>query len=213
MTTSHHTFSGGSHHQLSFPWLWYPSCSPSSHSSPLGVYSKHSSRLNPFKMIECQIISLLCSESFSGSPCPQRKSRSQWFLILSKTTILYQGPQGSAWTGSSLLFLWLRFLLPLATWLHSHFFLLFCEHTGHTLILGLNLLNSVRFLSHVQLCNPMDHSTPGLPVHHQLPEFTQTHVCWVSDAIQPSHPLLPPSPAFSLSQDQGLSNESVLHAR
>ena len=39
------------------------------------------------------------------------------------------------------------------------------------------------------LCDPMNHSTPGLPVHHQLPEFTQTHVHWVSDAIQPSHPL------------------------
>ena len=47
--------------------------------------------------------------------------------------------------------------------------------------------------------------TPGLPVHHQLPEFTQTHVHWVSDAIQPSHPLSSPSPpAFNLSQHQGL---------
>jgi len=55
------------------------------------------------------------------------------------------------------------------------------------------------------LCNPMDCSTPGLPVHHQLPEFTQTHVHWVSDAIDPSHPLLsPPPPAFNLSQHQGL---------
>ena len=55
------------------------------------------------------------------------------------------------------------------------------------------------------LCDPMDCSTPGLPVHHQLPEFTQTHVHWVSDAIQPSHPLLSPSPpAFNLSQHQGL---------
>ena len=45
------------------------------------------------------------------------------------------------------------------------------------------------------LCNPMDCSTPCLPVHHQLPEFTQTHVCWVDDAIQPSLPLLPPSPS------------------
>ena len=48
---------------------------------------------------------------------------------------------------------------------------------------------SVQSLSRVRLCNPMDRSTPGLPVHHQLPEFTQTHVHWVSDAIQPSHPL------------------------
>ena len=44
------------------------------------------------------------------------------------------------------------------------------------------------------LCDPMDHSTPGLPVHQQLPEFTQTHVHWVGDAIQPSHPLSSPSP-------------------
>ena len=51
------------------------------------------------------------------------------------------------------------------------------------------------------LYDPMNHSTPGLPVHHQLPEFTQTHVHWVSDAIQPSHPLLSPSPpALNLSQ-------------
>ena len=55
------------------------------------------------------------------------------------------------------------------------------------------------------LCNPMDCSTPGLPVHHQLPEFIQTHVHWVGDAIQPSHPLSSPSPlAFNLSQHQGL---------
>ena len=55
------------------------------------------------------------------------------------------------------------------------------------------------------LCDPMNHSTPGLPVHHQLPEFTQTHVHWVSDAIQPSHPLSSPSPpAPSPSQHQSL---------
>ena len=55
------------------------------------------------------------------------------------------------------------------------------------------------------LCDPMDCSTPGFPVHHQLPELAQTHVYWVGDAIQPSHPLLSPSPpAFSLSQHQGL---------
>ena len=55
------------------------------------------------------------------------------------------------------------------------------------------------------LCTPMNHSMLGLPVHHELPEFTQTHVHQVNDAIQPSHPLLPPSPpAFSLSQHQGL---------
>ena len=55
------------------------------------------------------------------------------------------------------------------------------------------------------LCDPMDCSTPGFPVHHQLPELTQTHVHQVDDAIQPSHPLSSPSlSAFNLSQHQGL---------
>ena len=55
------------------------------------------------------------------------------------------------------------------------------------------------------LCDPMNHSTSGLPVHHQLPEFTQPHAPRVSDAIQPSHPLSSPSPpAPNLSQIQGL---------
>ena len=71
------------------------------------------------------------------------------------------------------------------------------------------VLISVQFSSVTQscpaLCSPMDCSMPGLPVHHQLPEFTQTHVHWVSDAIQPSHPLSSPSPCtFNLSQHQGL---------
>ena len=55
------------------------------------------------------------------------------------------------------------------------------------------------------LCDPMNHSIPGLPVHHQLPEFTQTHVHRISDAIQPSHPLSSPSPpAPNPSQHQSL---------
>ena len=69
--------------------------------------------------------------------------------------------------------------------------------------------HSVQFSSVAQscptLCDPMDCSTPGLPVHHQLLEFTQTHVHWVDDAIQPSHPLSSPSPpTFNLSLHQGL---------
>ena len=64
----------------------------------------------------------------------------------------------------------------------------------------------VQSLSRVRLCDPMDCTTPGLPVHHPLPESTQTHVHWVDDAIQPSHPLSSPSPpAFNVSQHQGLS--------
>ena len=55
------------------------------------------------------------------------------------------------------------------------------------------------------LCDPVNHcSMPGLPVHYQFPESTQTVVHWVGDAIQPSHPLSSPSPAFNLSQHQGL---------
>ena len=55
------------------------------------------------------------------------------------------------------------------------------------------------------LCDPMNRSTPGLPVHHQLPEFTQTHVHWIGDAIRPSHPLLSPfPPAPNPSQHQSL---------
>ena len=65
--------------------------------------------------------------------------------------------------------------------------------------------SSVQSLSHVLLCDPMNCSTTGLPVCHQLLEFTQTHVHWVGDAIQLSHPLSSPSPpALSLSQHQGL---------
>ena len=54
------------------------------------------------------------------------------------------------------------------------------------------------------LCDHMDCSTPGFPVLHHLPEFAQIHAHWIGDAIQPSHPLLSPSPAFNLSQHQGL---------
>ena len=70
-------------------------------------------------------------------------------------------------------------------------------------------LLSAQFSSVIQscptLCDPMDCSMPGLPIHHQLPEPTQTHVHRVSDAIQPSHPLSSPSPpAFNLSEHLGL---------
>ena len=79
-------------------------------------------------------------------------------------------------------------------------------------------LSSVQFSPVTQLCptlcSPMDCSMPGLAVHHQLPEFTQSHTHRVSDAIQPSHPLLSPSPpAFNLSHIRVFSNESVLRIR
>ena len=82
------------------------------------------------------------------------------------------------------------------------------------------IISSVQFCSVTQSCptlcmsDPMNCSRPGLPVHYQLPEFTQIHVHWVGDATQPSHPLLSPSPpTINLSQNQSLSNESALRIR
>ena len=98
-------------------------------------------------------------------------------------------------THHSVLTEWLLFFHP---------FLLYCS--------------SVPFSSVAQsrptLCDPMNRSTPGLPVHHHLPEFTQTHVHRVSDAIQPSHPLLSPFLlAPNPSQHQSLFQESTLRMR
>ena len=67
--------------------------------------------------------------------------------------------------------------------------------------------DQIRSVAHscLTLCNPMNRSTPGLPVHHQLPEFTETHIHWVGEAIQPSHPRSSPSPpAPNPSQHQSL---------
>ena len=82
--------------------------------------------------------------------------------------------------------------------------LFLCSLCGFNIFSGLYWFSSVAQLC-LTLCDPIDGSTPVFSVHHQLPEFTQTHVHQVSDAIQPSHPLLSPSPpAFNLSQHQGL---------
>ena len=91
--------------------------------------------------------------------------------------------------------------------LHGH--IIITESTAYIRALGVVCsISSVQFsslLSHVQLWNSTDCSTPGLPIRYQLLELTQTHLHRVSDAIQPSHPLLSPSPsAFSLSQHQEL---------
>ena len=76
------------------------------------------------------------------------------------------------------------------------------------------ILSSVQLLSHVRLCDPMNRNTPGLPVHHQLPEFIQIHVHRVGDAIQPSHPLSSPSsPAPIPPSIRVFCNESTLHMR
>ena len=124
-------------------------------------------------------------------------------------------------------FWYFRKILLLCFWLSSHilasaplllfwplfmFYLLsFKKHTYQYLSLcKLKIIwRCFQFSSVAQscptLCDPMNRSTPGLPVHHQLPEFTQTHVHWVGDAIQPSYPLLSPSPpTFNHSQHQGL---------
>ena len=84
-----------------------------------------------------------------------------------------------------------------------------CTYWVPTKTWSLKMLSSCCCCSVAQLCptfwNPMDCSMPGLPVHHQLLELTQTHVHWVSDTIQPFHPLsLPSPPTFNLSQHQGL---------
>ena len=76
---------------------------------------------------------------------------------------------------------------------------------SHAFLLSWFLQFSSVAQSYLTLCDPMNCSMPGLPVHHQLLEFTQTHVHWVGDAIQPSHPLSSPSsPAPNPSQHQGL---------
>ena len=76
---------------------------------------------------------------------------------------------------------------------------------------GIHQFSSVA-QSCLTLCDPMDCSMPGLPVHHQLPELTRTHVHWVSDAIQPSHPLSSPFlPTFIFPSIRVFSNELVLH--
>ena len=77
--------------------------------------------------------------------------------------------------------------------------------------------SSVQFSSVARLCltlcDPIDCSMPAFPVHNQLPELAQTDVLWVGDAIQLSHPLLSPSPAFSLTSIKVFCSKSVLHIR
>ena len=93
----------------------------------------------------------------------------------------------------------------------SFFFLPFFPSLG--ILVCLSQFSSVA-QSCPTLCNPMNCSTPGLPVHRQLPEFTQTHVQWGSDAIQPSHPLSSPSPPAPIPPSiRVFSNESTLRMR
>ena len=106
--------------------------------------------------------------------------------------------------GSLKSFLWYAPQLSGASVLCFHILTFLRAHRGSGSSLMAPQFSSVT-QSCLTLCDPMDCSTPGLPVHHRLPEFTQTHVHWVSDAIQPSHPLSSPSPpALNPSQHQGL---------
>ena len=99
-----------------------------------------------------------------------------------------------------------RILVGCSLWNH--------KKLNTTELLTHSLFSTVQSLSHVRLCDPMNRSMPGLPVHHQLLEFTQTHVHWISDAIQPSHPLSPSSPlALNLSQYQDLFQGLALWIR
>ena len=101
-----------------------------------------------------------------------------------------------------------------------------CTFVGKVMSLLFNMLSRlvVTFLPRSQfssvtqscptLCNPMNRSTPDLPVHHQLPDFTQTHIHGVGDATQPSHPLSSPSPPAPIHPSiRVFSNESTLHMR
>ena len=108
--------------------------------------------------------------------------------------------------------LWVYYLIINVTYFQRHLWLVIA--VNNSLFIFLAYVNhyfiySVQFSSVTQwcltLCDPMNHSTPGFPVHHKLPEFTQTHVHLVGDAIQPSHPLSSPSPpAPNPSQHQRL---------
>ena len=140
----------------------------------------------PFQFLFLIMCSLLLPYSLKGEVQPKilqfpyYSTKKKWFLAFLKTL---------SWNCQNVY----NLLTPLeAIWKDA--FVLFYS------------VQSVQSLSCVQFfVTPMDCSTPGLPVHHQRPELTQTHVHWVSDAIQPSHPLSSPSTsAFNLSQHQGL---------
>ena len=116
------------------------------------------------------------------------------------------------WVIASHKFIWTwSFLIDLDTVINlinlRHKTMLNWTWTSNVYVIDLLLYESLSSVAQLctTLCDLMDCSTPGLPVHHQLPEFTQTHVLWVSDAIQISHPISSPSPpAFNLSKHQGL---------
>ena len=137
-------------------------------------------------------------------------SKEPWFLLVGKGQDL--GVSVVIATGMTLL---LAFLVDSAReYMHEYTrmyrYKYIHSYTCAQMNMLLHIFSSVQFSSVAQscptLCDPMNRSTPELPVHHHLPEFTQTHVHRVSDAIQPSHPRSSPSPpAPNPSQHQGLS--------
>ena len=147
--------------------------------------------------------SILFKFSLGSKSLPQlRKVKILYLSYSDARTLKKVFPQVLFWTFVSRLFLL--------------FFFFYINEDGEALIdrgqecqMFCNGWSSVQFSSVVQSCptlfNPMDCRVPGFPVLNQLPEIAQTHVCRRGDAIQPSHPLLSPSPpAFNLSQHQGL---------
>ena len=149
------------------------------------------------------------------------RQRMRWLDGITDSMDMSSSELGSWWwTGRPgvLWFMGLQSRTRLSDWTEMNWMTNDVEHLSlfvfavHMFSLAEYLFISVQFSSVAQscltICNPMNHSTPGLPVRHQLPEFTQTHVHWVGDAIQPSCPLSSPfPPALNLSQHQGLSNE------
>ena len=107
-------------------------------------------------------------------------------------------------------------LIAMLWFLYQSGFLKFWFATVQTLLHCCCLVDQFSSVAQscLTLCDPINRSTPGLPIHHQLPEFTQTHVHWVGDAIQPSHLLSSPSPPASNPPSiKVFSNESTLRMR
>ena len=134
------------------------------------------------------VIHTILTWSLTYIPKLRRSKQNFWLLFCPKTTILWK--------------VLLILLFPCFVYICCSTNFSNCLQNGFK-------CTSVQFSSVAQscptLCDPMNHSTPGLPVHHQLLEFTQTHVHRVGDAIQPSHPLSSPSPpALNPSQHHGL---------
>ena len=152
--------------------------------------------------------------STSTAPCPHTR-----FPILAPPAFSFMGLSVVNWVNASEELVSLpKMRTQRADWKYQIWLSTFIYWTGQSMhtwtrktelmkrqLRKVSQFSSVQSLSRVRLCDPANRSTPGLPVHHQLPEFTQTHVHRVGDAIQPSHPLSSPSPpAPNPSQHQSL---------